>query len=184
MHIPIQSSPHSNNNKAVQYAYSIELQHLPTFPTSLQEIHTRSGEVIDQGAIETMEEKEAFTWPYPQEDEINMACITFDEGQTLEPEYSPSPNTYSLCILEFDERSRDMKNEEENPEYKDYIEIWFHEVTKPQYHSFLQFFLLLNQTSRLVLHIQVITTIIFLYVDKGIFLILLRTWLHWKNSYT
>ena len=131
-----------------------------------------------------MEEKEAFTWPYPQEDEINMACITFDEGQTLEPEYSPSPNIDSLCILEFDERPLGLTSEEENPKYKDYIEIWFHEVTKPLYHYFLQCFLLLNQIGRLVLHIQVITAIIFLYVDKGIFLIFLRTCLHWKNSYT
>ena len=63
-----------------------------------------------------MEEKEAFTFPYPQEDESNMACITFDEGKTLEPEYSPSPNIDSLYILEFNERSRDIKNEEENIE--------------------------------------------------------------------
>ena len=83
MHIPIQSIPHSNNNKAVQYAYTVELQHLPTFPTSptsLQEIHTRSRKVIDLGFIETMEENEASTWPYPQENKINMACIMFDEG--------------------------------------------------------------------------------------------------------
>ena len=46
-----------------------------------------------------MEEKEDFTWPYPQEDEINMECITFDEGQTLEPEYSPSPNLDSVWTL-------------------------------------------------------------------------------------
>jgi len=55
-HIPVQSSPHSNNNKAVQYAYSVELQHLSTLPTSptlLQEIHMRFGEVIDQGIVKT-----------------------------------------------------------------------------------------------------------------------------------
>ena len=118
-HIHVQSIPHSNNNKAVQYAYSVELQHLPTFPTSLtllEEIHTRSREVIDRGVIETMEENEASTWTYPQEDKIYMECITLDEGQTLELEYSPSPNTNSLCILEFDERPLGLKNEEESPE--------------------------------------------------------------------
>ena len=55
-HIPVQSSPPFNSNKAVQYAYSVELQHLSTLPTSptlLQEIHTRFGEVIDQGFVET-----------------------------------------------------------------------------------------------------------------------------------
>lgn len=107
-----------------------------------------------------------------------------NEGRILKPEYSPSPNKDSLCILEFDERPPDMTNEEESPEHKDYIETWFHEVTKPQYHSLLQCLLLLNQTGRLVLHIEVITAIIFSYVDKGMFFILLRTWLHWKSSYT
>ena len=126
MHILVQSIPHSNNNKAVQYAYTVELQHLPTFPTSptsLHEIHKRTRKVIDLGVIQTIEEKEYFTRTYPQENKINMACIMFDDGQTLEPEYSPSPHIDSLCILEFDERPRDMTNEEENPEYKDYIEI-------------------------------------------------------------
>ena len=64
MHILVQSIPHSNNNKALQYAYSVELQHLPTLPTSptlLQEIHTRFGEVIDQGIVKTTKESEVST---------------------------------------------------------------------------------------------------------------------------
>ena len=57
-YIPVQSSSHSNNNKAIQYAYSVALQHLSTLPTSptlLQEIHTRFGEVVDLGFIEDTE---------------------------------------------------------------------------------------------------------------------------------
>ena len=71
MHIPVHSSPHSNNNKVVQYAYSVALQHLPTSPTSptlLQEIHTRPREVVDLGIIDNKEENEFSTWPFPQED--------------------------------------------------------------------------------------------------------------------
>ena len=69
MHIPIQSSPPSNNNKAVQYTYSVELQHLSTLPTSptlLQEIHTIFGEVIDQGNVKNTKESEVSTCPFPQ----------------------------------------------------------------------------------------------------------------------
>jgi hypothetical protein len=41
-----------------------------------------------------------------------------------------------------------------------------------------------KQVGWLVLHIQVITAVTFSYVDMGMFLIFIRTWLHWKSSYT
>ena len=49
----------------------------------------RFGEVIDQGIVKTTKESEVSTWPFPQEDKINLECLSFDEGGTLEPEYSP-----------------------------------------------------------------------------------------------
>ena len=82
-----------------------------------------------------------------------MECISIDEGHTLEPKYSPSPNSDSVRILEFNEISRDITNEEETIEYISHIEIWFQEGIKPQYHPLLQCLLLLNQTGCLVLHI-------------------------------
>ena len=69
-------------------------------------------------------------------------------------------------------------------EHKDYIEIWFQEVIKPQYNSLLQHLLMPKQVGWLVLHNQVITAVTFSYMDMSMFVILLRTWLHWKNSYT
>ena len=111
-HIHVQSITHSINNKAIQYAYSVALQHLatsPTSPTLLQEIHTRPGEVVDLGVIDNTEENEVSTWPFPQEDKIDIECISFDEGQTLELEYSPSLNIDSIYILGFDERPHDIK---------------------------------------------------------------------------
>jgi hypothetical protein len=69
-------------------------------------------------------------------------------------------------------------------EHQDYIEIWFQEVIRPQYYSLLQHLLMPKQVDWLVIHIQVITVVTFLYVDMSMFLILLRTWLHWKSSYT
>jgi hypothetical protein len=66
---------------------------------------------------------------------------------------------------------------------RDYIENWFQEVIMPQCHFVLQCFLLPNQIGR-VSDIQAIIEVTFLYVDMGKFLVLLRTWLHWKSSYT
>ena len=82
----VQSNPPSNNNKVVQYAYSVELQHLSTLPTSptlLQEIHTRFGEAIDQGIVKTMEEIKIYIFPFSQEDKINLECLSFNEEGTL-----------------------------------------------------------------------------------------------------
>ena len=90
-HIHVQSIPHYNNNKAVQYDYSVELQHLPTLPTSptlLQEIHTRPGEVVDLGVIDNTEERKISILPFSQEDKINLKFLSFDEEATLEPKYS------------------------------------------------------------------------------------------------
>ena len=134
----------------------------------------RAGEVVDLGVIDNMEDNEVSTWPFPQEDNIDMECISIDEGQTLDPEYSPSPNSDSVRILGFNERLCDITNEGENLEYISHIEIWFQEGTKTQYHPLLQCLLLLNQTARLILHILVIIVIFFLYVAKGMFLSLLR----------
>ena len=87
----------------------------------MQEIHTRFREVIDQGIVETTKESEVSTWPFPQEDNIDMECISIDEG----PHDSPSPKSDSVCILGFTERPRDITNEGENLEYISHIEIWF-----------------------------------------------------------
>ena len=69
-------------------------------------------------------------------------------------------------------------------EYEDYIESWFEEVTQPQYHSFLRHLLRKRKIIWLNFHIQVITATLFPYVDIGTILIFLRTWFHWKISYT
>jgi hypothetical protein len=68
--------------------------------------------------------------------------------------------------------------------HHDYIEIWFQEVITPQYYSLIQHLLMPKQVGWLVLHIQVIIAVAFSYMDMSMFLILLRTWLHWKSSYT
>ena len=97
----------------------------------MQEIHTRFGEVINQGIVKTTKESKVSIWPFSQEDKINLECLSFDEEGTLEPEYSLSLNSDYVCILEFNERSRDITNEEENTKYISHIEIWFQDGTKP-----------------------------------------------------
>ena len=77
-----------------------------------------------------------------------------------------------------------MNHLKEEDMCKDYIENWFQEVIMPQCHFLLQHLSLQNQTGRLVSHIQVIIKVIVSYVDMGKFLTFLRTWLHWKSSYT
>ena len=72
------------------------------------------GEVIDQGIVKTMEESIICIFPFPQEDKINLECLSFNEEGTLEPKYSLSLNSGSVRILEFNEIPRDITNEEEN----------------------------------------------------------------------
>ena len=90
--------------------------------------------------------------------------------------------SYSQTIAQLEEE--DLYDIEKEGEYQDYIERWFQEVTRPQYHSFIRHLLMQREVSWLNFHIQVITAIIFSYVDKGTILILLRTWFHCKSSYT
>jgi hypothetical protein len=106
-------------------------------------------------------------------------------------EFSTSISTDPLCTSEINHPKEEdlhsmMKESIEITvdEHQDYIEIWFQEVIRPQYYSLLQHLLMPKQVGWLVLHIQVITAINFSYMDMSMFLILLRTWLHWKSSYT
>ena len=119
--------------------------------------------------------------PFQIAEEIDNLGITSDGNQPKIEEVLADP----LCTSEINPSEEghlhDMMKE---GEYEDYFESWFQEVTRLQHHFLLQHLLLQKQVSRLVLHIQVIIATTFSYVDKGIFLILLRTYLHWKNSYT
>ena len=113
--------------------------------------------------------------------EIDNLGVTSDGKQLKIEEVSVNP----LCTSEINQSEEgDLPDMMKKGEYQDYLESWFQAATRPQHHFLLQHLLLQKQVSRLVLHIQVIIATTFSYVDKGIFLILLCTWLHWKNSYT
>ena len=85
------------------------------------------GDIIDQGIVRTTKESEVSTWHFPQEDKINLECLSFDEGGTLEPEYSPSPKLYSLYF-------GDITNEEENIQYIRYMSEYFPKLQIHQHH--------------------------------------------------
>ena len=107
--------------------------------------------------------------------------ITSDGKQPKIEEVLADP----LCTSEINQSEEgDLHDMRKEGEYQDYFESWFQEATRLQHHFLLQQLLLQKQVSRLVLRIQVIIATTLSYVDKGIFLILLRTWLNWKNSYT
>ena len=112
-------------------------------------------------------------------------------GITSEGE-QPEIKEFSICKLIDPSCAQTIAQLEEDAlydiakegEYQDYIERWFQEVTRSQYHSFIRHLLMQRKVSWLNFHIQVITATIFSYVDKGTILIFLRTWFHWKISYT
>jgi len=114
-------------------------------------------------------------------EEIDNLGITSDGKRPKIEEVLADP----LCTSEINQSEEgDLHDMRKEGEYQDYFESWFQEATRLQHHFLLQHLLLQKQVSQLVLLIQVIIATTFSYVDKGIFLILLRTWLHWKNSYT
>jgi hypothetical protein len=133
-------------------------------------------------------------FPFQNEKETEKLWTTPGGEISLRPEieeFSTSISTDPLCTSEIKHaEEKDLHNmikesiEITVDEHQDYIETWFQEVIKPQYYSLLQHLMMPKQVGWLVLHIQVITMVTFSYMDMSMFLILLRTWLHWKSSYT
>jgi hypothetical protein len=133
-------------------------------------------------------------FPFQNAKETEKLWTTSSGEKSLRPEieeFSTSISADPLCTSEINHLEEEdlhsmMKESIEIivDEHQDYIEIWFQEVIRPQYYSLLQHLLMPKQVGWLVLHIQVITAVTFSYMDMSMFLILLRTWLHWKSSYT
>ena len=133
--------------------------------------------------------------PKSKELQKDVLCETAQETDTLgitSKGEHPEIKELSTCKLAYPSFAQTTAQLEEGDlydivkegKYEDYIEKWFHEVTQPQYHSFIRHLLMQIKVSWLDIHDQVITATLFSYVDKGIILILLRTWFHWKNAYT
>jgi hypothetical protein len=149
-------------------------------------------------SLEILEESRSYElqndFPFQNAKENEKLWTTPSREQSLRPaieEFSTSISADPLCTLEINHPKEEdlhsmMKESIEITvdKHQDYIEIWFQEVIRPQYYSLIQHLLMPKQVGWLVLHIQVITAVNFSYMDMSMFLILLRTWLHWKSSYT
>jgi hypothetical protein len=149
-------------------------------------------------SLEILEESRSYElqndFPFQNAKETEKLWTTPSREKSLRPEieeFSTSISADPLCTSEINHPKEEdlhsmMKESIEITvdKHQDYIEIWFQEVIRPQYYSLLQHLLMPKQVGWLVLHIQVITAVNFSYMDMSMFLILLRTWLHWKSSYT
>jgi hypothetical protein len=153
-------------------------------------------------------EKQDFHKLHPQEDleasfdhpfqPVEETEESFNGEKLLEPEIeefltciSPDP----VCIQETNHPKEDdlhgmiegdMQsglNEEVNQEHQDYIEHWFQTTTRLKHHSLLQQ-LSTSSSKQLVLRILVYIKDYLSNPSMNVFLHLLRTWLHWKYSYT
>jgi len=110
--------------------------------------------------------------------EVENLWTTSGGEKSLRPEieeFSTSISTDPSCTLEINNPEEEdlhsmMKESIEIivDEHQDYIEIWFQEIIRPQYYSLLQHLLMPKQVGLLVLHIQVITVVTFLYMDMRV----------------
>ena len=150
-----------------------------------------SPEVIKEP--EFHEEPKAYTDHLCQStEETNDSCTTYDRERPLEPEIEdifPCLSTNPVCINHSDlcgmtkEDGQHCLNEEVDQEHHSYIESWFTTIFKP-HHSFLLHLLVSNHLHLLVFHALMHCNVSISNLNFNVFLYLLRTWLHWKYSYT
>jgi hypothetical protein len=137
---------------------------------------------------------------YDQQEEENMEEIK-QSGNTVDEEFAELPLYTSLDHLEIhhqvnmaeediqikDDEEEDIQikdDKEEDMKRYDCIEEWLQIVIRSGQYFILQQFLALNQMNRSVLYIRVHIKFYILNMNVKPFVILLRTWLHWKYTYT
>ena len=122
-----------------------------------------------------------FNGEKPVEPEIEefLSCLSTDPVCTPKTNHLEEDNLHSIV----EEDIQCDLNKEEKHEYIDSIEIWFQLVIRP-HHSLIFHYFLISSSKKLVLHTPVCIKIYLLNLSMDIFLTLLRTWIHWKYSYT
>ena len=109
----------------------------------------------------------------------NETCLSENILCTHENNHSKEGNLHDMV----EENMQISVDEQVNHGYQDYIEIWFQTTIRPQ-QSLLQEILTSYHSKLLVSHVLVCFKAHFSNLNVSIFLILLRTWIHWKYSYT
>jgi len=121
------------------------------------------------------EDQETFIDGFDQSTkEIKDSWTISNQENPLEPEIEEAKekNTHSGL------------NEEVNQGHHDYIERWFQTTIRLHHHSLLQQLFTPCYSKRLVHHVRVLIKVFYINLNVSIFMIMLRTWLHWKYSYT
>ena len=125
-------------------------------------------------------------------EETEDSCTTYDGERPLEPEieeFLPCLSIDPICINHSDlcgmtkEDGQHCLNEEVDQEHHSYIESSFTTIFEP-HHSFLLHLLVSNHLQLLVFHALINIKAYILNLSMNVFVYLLRTWLHWKYSYT
>ena len=111
--------------------------------------------------------------------EDSLSCLSIDLVCTPKTNNLEEDNLHSM---EKEDMLCDL-NKEGKQEYHDPIERWFQLVIRSHY-SFTFHYCLISSSKQLVLHTLVCIKIYLFNSSMDIFLTLLRTWLHWKYSYT
>ena len=132
--------------------------------------------------------------PDPQEVSFDFPCQvvekTKDSLEGEDPFSSHIPSTQEIHYpieedLYGEAKEEDMQHYVEMElEYHDYIEHWFQTTTPARHHSLLQKFLVLYHLQLLVFHAHIHFQVYMLNLSMNISLYLIRTWLHWKYSFT
>jgi hypothetical protein len=149
--------------------------------------------------------------PHPQEDlevsfdslfkcieETEASWTTFDGGQPLELEIDKfliSLSEEPLCTNETSQLKEDDSqgmiegdmhiglNKQVNQEHHEYIEHWLHKTTRLNHHSLFQQ-LFTSSPKPLILRTMVYIKASLSNPSMNVFIHMLRTWLHFKYSYT
>lgn len=108
-----------------------------------------------------------------------LICLSEDPPCTNETSYSKEDDLRGM--IEGDMESG--LNKDVNQERQDYIELWFQMTIRLKHHSLLHQ-LFTSSSKQLVLRTLVYIKAYLSNSSMNLFLHLLRTWLHWKYSYS
>jgi hypothetical protein len=118
-----------------------------------------------------------------QEEKILIAVESL-----ITPPETDDESIHKECEQEKEEDNEELQHDvsETNYTYESLIEQWFQADTRLKSFSFSFSFdnLEFQQFSNYLLYIHVYSRLSFVKLEKNIFILLLREWLHWKFDYT
>jgi len=128
-----------------------------------------------------------FHEPQPPEELKSYNNHIFQSLEETEDLWTKSigEKTLKLEIKEANkEEMQHCPNEEMNQDHYDYIKHWFQTSTPARHHYFLHTLLESYNLQLLFSHAHVHCKFYMLNLSMNVFLYLIRTWIHWKFSFT